>query len=144
MASLKIYDADQISIVAFNIPVISGFNDGEFCRIQQTEKSFKSKTGTDGEVTRSKTKQMITEVTITLMQTSSTNALFSGILTLDELGQNGSGVGPILVNDRQGTSLFEAQFAWITGPPEVVYNREAEGRAWLIECIRDVRIDGGN
>lgn len=144
MASLKIYDADQVSCVAFNIPIDSGYADGEFIRIQQTEKSFKSKTGTDGEVTRSKMNQKITVVTITLMQTSDSNAKLSGILNLDEAGQNGAGVGPILVRDRQGTSVFEAQYGWITGPPEVVYDREAEGRAWEIECIRDVRLDGGN
>lgn len=144
MSSLKIYDADQVSVVFANIPIDSGYADGEFARIQQTEKSFKSKTGTDGEVTRSKTKQKITVVTITLMQTSDSNAKLSGILNLDEAGQNGAGVGPLLIRDRQGTSVFEAQFAWITGPPEVVYDREAEGRAWELECIRDVRIDGGN
>lgn len=144
MASLKIYDADQITLVFANIPIVSGYADGEFCRIQQTDKSFKSKTGTDGEVTRSKTKQKVTVCTITLMQTSSSNALLSGLLLLDENAQNGAGVGPLLVSDRQGTSIFEAQLAWITGPPETVYNREAEGRAWEIECIRDVIIVGGN
>ena len=144
MASLKIYDADQVAIVFANIPIQSGYADGEFARIVQTDKSFTTKTGTDGEVTRSKTKQKVTEVTITLMQTSSSNALLSALLTTDELLQNGAGVGPLLITDLQGTSLFEAQLAWISGPPEVVYDREATGRAWPIECIRDVRIDGGN
>jgi structural protein KPP10_ORF10 len=141
---MKIYDADQVAIIAFNIPIQSGYADGEFVRIQQDEKSFKAKKGTDGEVTRSKMDGFLTTVTITLMQTSSSNALLSGILNLDEQGQNGAGVGPLLIADLQGTSIFEASSAWITGPPEVVYDREAEGRAWEIQCVRDVRLDGGN
>ena len=127
MASFKEFDSDQITALFANVLLDSGYGDGEFCRIEQTEKSFGTKVGTDGEVTRYKMKNKLTTVTFITSQTSSANAKFSAILAADENGPNGAGVAPLLVRDRQGSSLFEAQFAWITGPAQAGVRPRADG-----------------
>lgn len=144
MASFKEYDADQVTVLFGAVLVDSGYGDGEFVRIEQAEKSFGTKVGTDGEVTRYKMNNRVTTVTIITSQSSSANARFSAILAADEAGPNGAGVAPLKIRDRQGSSNFEAQFAWITGPPKQVYGREPTDREWELECIRDVNLAGGN
>lgn len=144
MSGLKIYDADQVSFVFAGIGIDSGWADGEFCRVEQTTPNFTSKAGTDGEVTRSKTNDRRAKITLILMQSSDGNAVLSAIANIDKAGPNGAGVGPILIRDRQGTSIYTAAKAWIAEEPKVSFSREAEAREWTLECADLKRLDGGN
>lgn len=144
MPGLKIYDADQVSVIGVGVPVDSGYADGEFVKIEMADDAFKTKVGTDGEVTRSKTNNFLAKVTIRLMQTSDGNAKLSAIHELDKKTPNGKGVGPLLIKDRQGTSLHAAEFSWVTKAPDVSYDREATEREWELAALIDERIDGGN
>lgn len=146
---LKIYDADQVTVLVGNFaiskgPGASGYADGEFVRIEQPTEDFVVKEGTDGQVTRSKTNTVLQKVTIRLMQTSTSNAYLSGLRLLDRNGVNGAGVVPLVIRDRQGTSLHTAQYAWVQAPPEVSYDREAKEREWTLYALMDERVDGGN
>lgn len=143
-ANLKVYDASEVSFVFAGLPIDSGYADGEFIRIEKTEPDFKAVTGTDGEVTRSKTGSSHHTITLVLMQSSSGNALLSAIRNVDLLGKNGAGVGPILIRDRQGTSIYVGSKAWIAAPPKVSFDRAASSREWTFECADMVRVDGGN
>lgn len=142
--STKIYDADQVSMVFMGVPISSGFADGEFLRIEQVSEDFTAKVGTDGETTRSKTKNRNAKITLRLMQSSDGNAALSAINNIDILGSNGAGVGPMLVRDRQGTSLYGASKCWIEKPPDVSFDREATEREWTLHCADLTRLDGGN
>lgn len=144
MGALKVYDADQVTFIFAAIPIDSGYADGEFIRITKTNPDFTTKEGTDGQVTRSKTNSGHHVIKLTLMQSSSGNALLSALRNIDLAASNGAGVGPILIRDRSGTSLYAASKAWIAAPPEVVFSREAEAREWTIECADFARLDGGN
>lgn len=141
--AVKEYDANEVTVNFSGLPIESGYADGEFVRIEQQNKSFSSVQGTDGQVTRSKTNQDLTTVTIILMQSSEGQAKLSTILNADLLAGNGAGIGPLLIRDRQGLSVFEAN-AWITGPPKISYDRGATAREWELECTDVVRFDGGN
>ncbi len=140
----KIYDADQVSLVFMGIPIDSGYADGEFLSIEQTTADFESVVGTDGEVTRSKTNDARATIKVKLMQTSSGNAAFSALNNIDKTLPGGAGVGPMLVKDRQGTSLYTASKTWIAKPPDVSFDRAATAREWTLECANLVRFDGGN
>lgn len=140
----KIYDSNQVTLVFMGIPITSGFADGEFLSIEQSEADFVVKVGTDGEVTRSKTNNRHATIKVKLMQTSSGNALFSVVNNLDVLTPGGAGVGPMLVRDRQGTSLYTSLACWIAKPPDVSFDKEATPREWTLECDQLVRFDGGN
>lgn len=142
--SLKVYDASQVTLVFMGIVIDSGFADGEFCTIEQTEKDFDAVVGTDGEVTRTKTNNRHATIKVKLMQTSDGNAFLSALNNLDLATPGGAGVGPMLIRDRQGTSVYAAQHCWIAQPPNVSYDRSATPREWTLEVADLDRLDGGN
>lgn len=143
--ALKVYDASEVSIIFLGFPIDSGFDDGEFCSIEQNAEDYSLVMGTDGEGTRSASNNRSAKVTIKLMQSSSSNELLSAANNLDRISPNGAGVGVLLIRDRQGTSLFTAQKAWLMGPPKSIsFDREAKGREWVIETNELERFDGGN
>lgn len=142
--SFKVYDASEVSVSIAGIPIDSGYDDGEFLRIEQESDDFVDKAGTDGEVTRSKTNDRRATITILLMQSSLGNALLSALNNIDRLAGNGAGVGPFLCRDRQGTALYAAAESWISKPPNVSFDREPTAREWTIRVAVLERFDGGN
>ncbi len=144
MSGAKVYDADQVTLVFMGIPIDSGFNDGEFCTIEQSAQDFDVVVGTDGEVTRSKTGNRHAVIKVKLLQTSSGNGALSALNNLDVLTPGGAGIGPMLIRDRQGTSLYTASKSWIAKPPDVAFDRTATAREWTLECANLVRFDGGS
>lgn len=141
---LKVYDANEVTVNVAGLPIESGFDDGEFVRIEQESDDFVDKVGTDGEVTRSKTNDRRATVSILLMQSSDANALLSGLNNIDRLAGNGAGVGPLLIRDRQGLALYAAAECWISKPPDVSFDREPTAREWTLRVASLERFDGGN
>lgn len=142
--SHKIFDADQVTLIIAGLPIISGYADGEFLRIEQDSADFTDKVGTDGEVTRSKTNDRRATASVILMQSSDGNALLSSMNNADKNAPNGAGVGPFLVQDNGGTSLYTGEASWISKPPTVSFDREPTAREWTIRIANLVRFDGGN
>lgn len=142
--AFKVYDANAVTVTVNGILIDSGFDDGEFVRVEQESDDFIDKVGTDGEVTRSKTNDRRATVSIILMQSSAGNAALSTLNNLDLLAGNGQGVGPLLIRDQQGTSLFSAAECWISKPPDVSFDREATSREWTLRCAKLIRFDGSN
>lgn len=141
--ALKVYDANEVTVNFGGLPIEAGYDDGEFVLIEQQEDDFVIKVGTDGEVTRSRTNNQLTQVTIKLMQSSSGNAVLSALRLLQLLG-GGADVGTLMVRDRQGTSIFVSAEAWINKPPDASFDREAKVREWPLMCAAMKRFDGGN
>ena len=142
--SFKVYDADQIAMVFMGLPISSGYADGEFLTIEQEAQDFETKVGTDGEVTRSKTNNRHAVIKVKLMQSSDGNTLLTALNNLDIATSGGAGVGPMLIKDLQGTSLYSASKCWIAKPPDVSFDRTATSREWTLECANLVRLDGAN
>ena len=140
----KVYDANEVLVSIAGIPVESGYDDGEFLRIEQEADDFLDKAGTDGEVTRSKSNDRRATISIILMQSSLGNSLLSGLNNIDRSAGNGAGVGPLLVQDNQGTSLYTAAECWISKPPDVSFDREPTAREWTLRCANLIRFDGSN
>ncbi len=139
----KVYDADQVRISIAGIPIAGGYADGEFCRIERETEAFTDVVGTDGEVTRSKTKDNRATVTVLLMQTSDSNLLLSALHNTDKLTSGGAGVGPLLIEDGNGITLHEAAQCWIQNSPDVSYDREPTAREWIIRCANLFDITAG-
>lgn len=144
MSSAKVYDADQVVMVFMGIPISSGYADGEFLTIEQEAQDFETKVGTDGEVTRSKTNNRHAIIKVKLMQSSDGNAALSAINNVDIAASGGLGIGPMLIKDLQGTTLYTAAKCWIAKPPDVSFDRTATAREWTLECAQLLRLDGGN
>jgi hypothetical protein len=144
MSGFKVFDADQVTMAFMGIPISSGYADGEFLTIEQEAQDFEVKVGTDGEVTRSKTNNRHAIIKVKLMQTSTGNAALSALNNIDVATSNGAGVGPMLIKDLQGTTLYVASKCWIAKPPDVSMDRTATPREWTLECANLVRLDGSN
>ena len=140
---LRTYDPSQVTIVFAGIP-ISGFADGTFLSVEQNEDSFTLQIGTDGEGTRSKSNNRSGRVTLTLMQSSLANDLLASLHSVDLSSPGGDGIGPLLVKDNSGRSLFTAEKAWIVKPPTGEFGREATSREWIIETDHLIQTHGGN
>jgi hypothetical protein len=140
---MKIFNADEVT-VSFAGLTLQGFGDGEFVRIENDTEAFTDVIGTDGEVTRSKTNDNRSTVTVILMQTSASNDALSAILERDKSTAGGSGVAALYVRDRQGRALYRSAESWIQKAPDVSLDRSATSREWPIRCANLVRIDGGN
>ena len=69
-------------------------------------------------------------MTLTLMQSSVTNALLSANATLDEI--TGNGVGPFLMIDLSGTTIVEAESSWIQKRANIEFGRETATREWAL------------
>ncbi len=141
--ALHTYYPDQVAIVFAGIP-ISGFADGTFLSVEQNEDSFTLQVGTDGEGCRSRTNNRSGRATFTLGQWSASNDLLSALHNVDINTPNGDGIGPLLIKDNSGRSIFTAEKAWIVKPPAAGYGREAESREWVIETDNLIQQHGGN
>lgn len=141
--ALSTYDPSQVAIVFAGIP-ITGFADGTFLNVEQNEDSFTLQVGTDGDGCRSKSNNRSGRVTFTLGQWSACNDLLSALHNLDVNTPNGDGIGPLLIKDLSGTSMYIAEKAWITKPPAAGFGREAESREWIIETLDLEQHHGSN
>jgi len=93
-------------------------------------------------VARLRSRDRRCEIEITLLQTSPSNLVMQGIVTLDK---GGNGVGPLIIKDASGNSLFTALTAWIKKEPDVTFSSDAiESYTWTLECDNYELITGGN
>jgi len=140
----KIYDADQVAIIIAGRPLLGGFADGEFVRIERESPAFDDVVGTDGEVSRSKTNDNRATVTVLLMQTSDSNAILSALHNQDKIATGGSGVGPLVIKDLQGTTLYASGECWVRSTPNASFDRTATSREWEIRVANLQDFTGGN
>lgn len=138
------YDADQVTLNVAGLLIDSGYADGEFIRVEKTRESFTTYEGTDGSVTRSKTNSKLFSIKIRLAQSSIGNSLLSALHATDQAGQNGAGVGAVLIQDRQGSTLYSGSKCWIEKPPDASFDRETKEREWELKAMLDVTVWGNN
>lgn len=138
---MRTYDPGQVAIIAgpFNV---QGFADGTFVTVEKDEDAFTLQMGTDGEGTRSKSNNDSGTITISLMQSSPSNADLSSLHQADLL--NGGGIFPLMIKDGSGNSLYSAEQAFIAKFPSAEFGREAGPREWVIKTDKLIVFEGGN
>lgn len=149
MAGPKVFNANQVFVELFGVTISrgrgkAGYADGTFLEIEQDGPDFAGTKGSDGSYTRHNMNEPITKWTLHLMSTSDSNAVLSAMLLKDKTSPNGAGIGTAVANDLGGTSICEAEYAWVEGPPKKSYSRQGEEMAWTIILFDATRIDGGN
>ncbi len=129
------YDPSDILLVVANIP-ITGYGDGTFVRIEEQSDGITSYVGADSEVARSISPDPRVRITVTLMQTSTSNDVFTGLYAADRLG-SGSATFALLLKDLRGTTLFASSQAWIMKMATINFAKTADQhREWTIEAVR--------
>jgi hypothetical protein len=141
MSDFYTHDADQIAVAVVGIVIEGGVADGEYLSIEVPE-SFTTKRGAKGDVTRSKTFNGESTCTLRLMQKSPTNAALSALAAVDDKAPNGAGVGPFLVKDLQGATVYAASKCWIKKRPDGKFGAEDIPREWQIGIADLVAFEG--
>jgi len=141
---LKTFDPNLYDLVFAGIRLNEGTADGQHIQVEFNSAGFTKKIGADGTVTRARMADRSGSVTVSLMQTSSINDSLSGIHLADRNAVNGQGVGALLLQDRNGTTVLTASKAWIADDPNVTIDLEATTRDWVIDFADGVMFHGGN
>lgn len=139
--SVKSYNPADVLLIVAGRP-ISGFADGTFIEIGRDNPSFTSGTGSDGEGWRAKSNDKSGTCTLTLLQTSASNDELSILAALDEA--SGDGVGPLLLKDKSGRSLYAAETCWLEKPADSEFAREVTDREWVIKTDKMIIFVGGH
>lgn len=142
MGAPKVYNAHEVTLLIGDVLIDSGFADGEFLSYERINDDISSVAGADGEVAISKNNDARVQFTVTLLQTSDANDVFSGLRQLLRFPGN-AGVTPFTVRDRNGRTLHEGK-CWVKKPPTAAYARTAGSRAWAFEGVEEFGFDGGN
>lgn len=146
---LSVADSDQYRLMIAGAPIsngagASGYGDGEFLKVSQSNESFIVVEGTDGTVARSKRNTRLIDIELTLLQTSASNAFLSMLLALDVNQPNGAGIGSFVLEDLQGTTLILCTRAWLQKPADVTLDRGATARKWPLKGLWSVFLVGGS
>lgn len=145
---LKVYDLGRVALIFLGIPfsALGGYGEGDSTiKIEKQDPNFTIKRGADGSVCRSKTYSKVYKITLSLLQSATANTVLSGLALLDENADNGAGVGPTLIQDGGGLSMFEATESFLEGTPTTVeYGPQAGNREWVIWAVDGVNFVAGN
>jgi hypothetical protein len=141
----KVYTGSEVTIALGPVLIESGRADGEFLRVEQESDDTEDVAGADGEVAVSPTKDRRATLTIILLQTADAN---QGLSALSTLARNSPGmtgaIVPVLVKDRNGSTLYTGQNAWIQRPPDASFDKTAQSREWTVRVANLIRNDGSN
>ena len=137
------YSADQV-VVNFCGKTLRGMGDGTFVRIRYLSPAFTSKAGSDGLVSDSRTADRRADVEVILETTSSSNLVLSALHNLDLRTRNGSGIGPLMIKDLSGNSIYTSEKARIMKAPDREFARETGQASWVIQAKKLLSVDGGN
>ncbi len=129
------YDPEEYSIIFNGIP-IEGFAEDDFLDIEYDSEGYQDQIGADGHVVRYKSSDQRATVTFTLMPSSPSNKVLSAMYNADIKSPNGIGVGPLLIRNTQGATVFMGSQAWIQKMPQVTLGKEIGEREWVIRVAK--------
>jgi hypothetical protein len=122
--------------VIFNGIPIEGFAEDDFIEIDFDSDGYQDQIGADGHVVRYKSSDQRATVTFTLMSTSPSNKLLSTMYNADIKSPNGIGVGPLLIRNTQGDTVFMGTQAWIQKMPKTVLGQKLGDKEWKIRVAK--------
>lgn len=137
---LKSYDPAKVSLIVGG-HIVQGYADGEFVVAARNNDNFSRVGGADGEQSRSKSNDKSGTITITLMQSSLSNAVLQGFALADELAS--AGLVPVLIKDSNGSELCTAELAWCQKPSDKGFAKEGGERQWVFETGELIFVGGG-
>ncbi len=135
------YDPNQITMVFAGI-LVTGYAEGTFITAERNEDGYELSVGAGGDVTRVRNNNRSGRVTLTLQAESPSNDLLSAQAILDE-ALLAAGLGVLLVKDLNGTTVLEAEAAWIMKFANMENADTGGNREWIIECAELEMFVGG-
>lgn len=134
------YDPGRVTL-SFRGIIITGFADETFIKAERDEDTFSKSVGAVGDVTRIRNRNKSGSVTVTLMAGAVTNDLLSAVALEDEV--SGTGVGPLMVKDLNGTTMVTSAVAWIRRQANVERGTEDSNVEWVLDCEKlEMKVGG--
>lgn len=131
----KNFDPKEVSIT-LGTHIISGYADGTFAAFAQNRDTYALTVGADGEGTRVKSNDRSGRLTVTLLKSSTSNAVLSALANAD--AQN-----PCIIKDNNGSTLSSASTAWLVRQADYEYSNEETTVEWIIESDSWDNLVGG-
>lgn len=129
-------------IVTYGFAVIGGVADGTFINVTRREDSHDLQIGAYGDALFITKNDKSGLVAVTLLQSSLSNDVLSGIIISQEEGLLGT--LPLTIKDLSGNSIYFAREAKILKPPDAGYGTSGENREWGFLCGSLQSFVGGN
>jgi hypothetical protein len=129
--ALKTYDFRKVAVLVSGVP-ITGFADGDAISVEFPE-SWTKQIGAGGAHTRSRNNDQSAQMTLTLQQTSLSNAFLSGLAAADEL--TGAPILGVLIKDLRGNDLLAAAQAYCSQRPGLTFGKDSGTREWVIQLV---------
>lgn len=98
------WDPDDYSVIFNGIP-IEGFAKDDWRDIEYDSEA-QDQIGADGRVVRYRSHDRRATITFSLVATSPSNKVLSAMFNADLNTPNGMGVGPLLIRDKEGVTVF--------------------------------------
>ena len=131
----KSFDPKEISLT-LGTHIVSGYADGTFAAFAQNRDTYALTVGADGEGTRVKSNDRSGRLTITLLKSSSSNAVLSALA-------NSDAQSPCILKDNNGSTLTSAANAWLVRQADYEYSNEETTVEWIIESDSWDNLVGG-
>jgi len=126
------YDPKKV-VVIYNGSTIEGFMEGTFVNIVRDSETSVIVSGADGKTARAKTNDKRGTVTLTLLQTSKSNKVFSSVIARDENGEDAK--FPLFIKNTNGDDLYQDKEAIVERPAASTFTKGGiEGREWILKC----------
>lgn len=126
--------------VSFAGIVLNGFASGTFIKIAYNSDAFTVQAGAQGDTVRVRSRDATGTMEVTLQSSSPCNDLLTAKAKVDRA--SGTGYGPILATDLNGTSIARASRAWIKKIPDMEWATDPSDRVWVLE-IADLELEQG-
>jgi len=112
--------------------LVRGFASGSMITVARANDGFAMDVGSQGDVTRVRSRDKTGTITLRLQAASPTNDLLSALVLLDE--QTGLGYGPASLTNLNETTIVESPWSWIQKWPDIEQASDASVREWVFGC----------
>lgn len=110
---------------------------------KKNSKTFEIVKGIRGKNTRKRNQDTSCTISVTLLQTSTSNDVLSEILWLDS--QIGTGRLSLQLKDSSGSTRIKSDDAFIEDYADITFQETIQGRVWNIQCLTTSSfVVGGN
>jgi len=138
----KFYDPNAHVMTFGGVP-LQGFSEDTKVKVERISPRMGSMAGVDGEVTRYRLNDPRVKITISLMQSSSSNDDLSEAHDID-FRTPGGVVSSFYLQDLLGSTVISCGAAWIVGYPDEELKKTPGPREWVIEGVVTTQFMGGN
>lgn len=137
----KTYNAGKVSIEVDG-KTMQGLAKDTFVRVEWDTQLWAKLVSADGFPSRSKSNDLSGKITITLNQTSESNAVLQEIQVEDY--ESDDNIVSVIIKDNSGETEIVIAEGWVVSQPSSEFGSEEKTRDWVFECGKIQMAEGGN